>query len=413
MKSPGHQRDADAAKGRVFRKSLPVLSRDLNLAANLRIMIRWVWIASLHYFGFFAWARKRIRKMDGIVVVTLHRVLSEIELAQSCSVPGMIVREHTFDALARYVRSGCSPIPLIASQQEPEGCGMRIAFTSDDGWQDNVANALPIARRYGIPLTIFICPGVMGAITPFWPERAAAAWYRAQLSEEPAQIDRSLNELIESLKQQPVTERNRIIGAAPGPASESELHGAVDSIMSWPQARMAAQYGVSFGSHTYSHRVLTQASTDEVTAELVRSRHAIWENLSTSCTLFAYPNGDMSPAVRELVGKAGYQLAFSTRNGVWFRGSDPLAVPRINLWEGKLLNPRGGFSGLAFEYAVTWKAYLGSLLPSFRRRKGVPGQITPQSWNGEEKQGILRTPLVQRRNDRAGISTNTSMVSGR
>ncbi len=51
---------------------------------------------------------------------------------------------------------------------------MRIMFTFDDGWKDNYTNALPVIRELRIPVTVFVCPGLVGRTLPFWPELVAS-----------------------------------------------------------------------------------------------------------------------------------------------------------------------------------------------------------------------------------------------
>src|SRR5262249_42008276 len=51
---------------------------------------------------------------------------------------------------------------------------LRLAFTFDDGWIDTYTVALPIAQEHGIPLIVFLCPGLIEGDTPFWPEQVVA-----------------------------------------------------------------------------------------------------------------------------------------------------------------------------------------------------------------------------------------------
>jgi peptidoglycan/xylan/chitin deacetylase (PgdA/CDA1 family) len=114
--------------------------------------------------------------------------------------------------------------------------------------------------------------------------------------------------------------------------------------------------GVCFGSHTNTHPALTEMTPEDASKELAESKAAIEAELKT-CACFAYPNGDWSESVRTLVSRTGYRRAFTNSPGLWDATSDPLCVPRINLWEGSLTGASGRFSRAATEYAIFWKAY--------------------------------------------------------
>ena len=47
----------------------------------------------------------------------------------------------------------------------------RIVVTFDDGYADNLINALPIAEAKGVPITIFVTSGVLGSRSGFWWDR--------------------------------------------------------------------------------------------------------------------------------------------------------------------------------------------------------------------------------------------------
>ncbi len=78
--------------------------------------------------------------------------------------------------------------------------------------------------------------------------------------------------------------------------------------------------------------------------------------MSRECEMFAYPNGDVSPKVRDFVKDAGYRLAFTTRPGFWNKATDPLQIPRMNVSEEKVTGLTGRFSPAMFDYSMIWKA---------------------------------------------------------
>lgn len=344
-------------------------------------MLRWAWVLLLCCTGMLRWARRRLAAQGSVVVLTFHRVLKDEEYARTKSPAGMVVREESFEQLVRHVSRHYHVVRLTGGPLAPKEKQkrVRVAFTFDDAWADNVTVAAPIAREYGVPLTVFLCSERLGFRFPFWPERVAALYAAAEDSGCADRLDErltigvgptssshgrngewSLQEKMEYLTTLPPATREQLIG---GPWNEFGTHPAVveseaiDATMTWGDVRELAGSGVTFGSHTQSHPVLTCITPSEADRELSESKRAIEEHLGKNCTLFSYPHGNSSPEVRALVARAGYKFAFLNSAGAWTCDSDPLLIPRVNVWEGMLVGPAGRFSRIAFEYAVVWRAY--------------------------------------------------------
>ena len=47
-------------------------------------------------------------------------------------------------------------------------------MTLDDGYRDNLTNALPIAESKGVPITVFVTSGMVGSSNGFWRDRLGA-----------------------------------------------------------------------------------------------------------------------------------------------------------------------------------------------------------------------------------------------
>lgn len=345
-----------------------------------RALLRRLWIAFLFCSGLLRWAKWRLAARGGIVVLTFHRVLSDADFALTNSPLGMAVRERTFEQLAQHLAREYDTVDLGVGAPEwtRGGSQPRIAITFDDGWADNATTAFPIARRQGLPWTIFVCPERVGRPFPFWPERVVALWRIAEcrgmtrqllqmLSEEvePGAPDagrlgreKTLKSFIERLKTFSAEQRNAVMSRMAEYISPGlDTADTVDVTMTWQEIEGMACCGVTIGSHTLSHPILTRISRFEAQREITESKRVIERKLRRECGLFAYPNSEWSLRVREQVAQAGYEMAFAYGPGVWTRDSDPFVIPRINIWEGHLVGPAGRFSRKAFEYAVFWKAY--------------------------------------------------------
>jgi peptidoglycan/xylan/chitin deacetylase (PgdA/CDA1 family) len=103
--------------------------------------------------------------------------------------------------------------------------------------------------------------------------------------------------------------------------------------MNWDQLRELAAQGVTIGAHSASHLHMIGPSTDQITAEIDRSNARFHEELGLTPTLFAYPYGEMSLAVRDAVKGAGFVAAFGQHSGVAEAGLDRFYLPRFSLNE--------------------------------------------------------------------------------
>ena len=191
----------------------------------------------------------------------------------------------------------------------------RVAFTFDDGWIDNAERAAPIARRYRIPLSIFVCPSKVGARLPFWPERVAALLTLVRSSEGAIRRAETLvgarvgsrvacipdlrrRDAIESwvewLKHRPKAEREEIILellASTGVNNDTGGDGTTDSTMTWAQVQLLRQAGVVFGSHTQSHELLTRIPLAEAQREVVDAKQEVESRLGAPVRSSPIPMG--------------------------------------------------------------------------------------------------------------------------
>jgi peptidoglycan/xylan/chitin deacetylase (PgdA/CDA1 family) len=351
------------------------------------------WAGLLRASGMLSLARKWVQR-HGAIVLTFHRVLTDSELQQTASLGGMIVRNRTFAAFLSYASQHCEFANLAQEPDWKPSGKLKLAVTFDDGWSDNAESVYPIARQFHVPFVIFIVPERTGTTLPFWPERTAAALDRVP-AVNGARRTVSIRKAIEELKALPAVERESRISRMTGSGGALESPGTVDKTMTWDQIAELQAGGVTFGSHTSTHEILTTVSAAQAEQEIVSSRKAIQQKLGGSCHLFSYPNGDYSEQVRELVARAGYTFAFLNQEpGVWTRDCDPFLIPRVNVCEYHLVDAKGDFSPLIFDYAVVWSAARGLLSQALsgRFKKLQRGrQISGKAWDPTEKKPIEKS----------------------
>jgi len=344
----------------------------------LRAQGKAFWASLLRASGILFLAKRWVQR-NGAIVLTFHRVLSDAELQQTASLPGMIVRDTTFSGFLKYASESCELIDVAFGPEWKPAGKLKLAVTFDDGWFDNATAAYPLAAQYKAPMVIFIVPEKIGTALPFWPERTAAALDSSASPDGSGHDADYIEHAIEKLKELPAGERDRRIGQL---TASYSIHSsaAVDRTMSWEQIAELHTGGVRFGSHTSTHEILTVIPVAQAQEEIAESRVQIEQKLQAPCSLFSYPNGDCSEPVRDLVADAGYKLAFLNQDpGVWTRKCDPFLIPRVNVCEYHLVDAKGNFSPLIFDYAVVWSAAKG-LLAQMRAAYLQKLQSRWQSW---------------------------------
>jgi peptidoglycan/xylan/chitin deacetylase (PgdA/CDA1 family) len=346
----------------------------------MRSFLRSLFVHTLYWTGATAWARRQLVRDRAVIVLLFHRVLTADEMTKTNCLRGIIVSDSTFAGIMGYVKRHCEVLDLSGGDPGWKGDSFkpRCAVTFDDGWIDNAGTAFRIAQEYGVPITIFICPGLVGLKNPFWPEHVIG------LLRQSEQFDRKgappdflgltaigrrwkqlsglfedrLETLVEYLKELAPEERRRQV-------AEFERHfdsvgigeTTVDAILAWDDVHRLRSAGVTFGLHSQTHQILTRISAAEVQKELEGSKQRLETALGGECNLFAYPNGGWSDEVRRQVQAAGYAAAFTTQAVPWTAESDPFLIPRVNMWEGDAVGASGRFSRPMLEYTLFWKPW--------------------------------------------------------
>lgn len=111
--------------------------------------------------------------------------------------------------------------------------------------------------------------------------------------------------------------------------------------MSWDQLRSLAGQGVSIENHSASHGHMSRPRTGEserawrerVRADIMQARARIGDEIGRAPDLFAYPYGEDSPALGEVVAEA-HEYGVAQRSGPVGPLTDPLSIPRFPMATG-------------------------------------------------------------------------------
>lgn len=190
--------------------------------------------------------------------------------------------------------------------QWPELPAKSVAITFDDGYADNMHNALPLLTKYNAKATIYV---VVDRHNRDWSTYKKAHHNSGELAGELKLSDADVTQLMASGR-------------------------------------------IEIGSHTLTHCNLATTSIADKRHELLASKQALETLLASPVTSFAYPFGIYGRDDLSLVESAGYTSAVTTVDGIDLREPvpNPFDLKRIKI-SGKdnqlafVMRMRGGRRG--------------------------------------------------------------------
>lgn len=168
------------------------------------------------------------------------------------------VSKENFEKHMDYIKRHFSAVSLDTILEMSEGKSNitmdAVAITFDDGFKDNFLNAYPVLQKYQLRATIFLISG--------WIARK-------------------------------------------------------NDMLNLEEIKLMGKDGIDFGSHTVTHRMLSNLDSNTADDEIYRSKADLENLLKKEMCYFAYPYGKKrhyTEEVKDKVKQAGYKAAFTTEN---------------------------------------------------------------------------------------------------
>ena len=106
------------------------------------------------------------------------------------------------------------------------------------------------------------------------------------------------------------------------------------SMLTWDQLRtMVASGQVTLGNHTANHVHMADLGAERNREEIEHANRRIDEETGVTPSLLAYPYGEFTLSVRDLVEAGGFAAAFGQHSGAVGPNSDLFALPRFAMNE--------------------------------------------------------------------------------
>ncbi len=315
-------------------------------------------------------------------VLAYHRVIPRADEDRSFVQPGMYVTGESFRMQMRYLQARYRVVPLdeLVSLKGGNAC----AITFDDGWRDTYTTAFPILREHGLPATVFVATNLVGSGRWPWPDRICFYIHRASPIAFSAAFEAAWRDhvgtpsgvriapgdrfdtaemVLRRLKRLELDVLTRVMSRV------DECFQTFNAVLhqeppwlTWNEAREMAEHGMSFGSHTANHVILTSVPLPDARREITDSRSELASRLGRPVVAFCYPNGAYNADIIRVVAEAGYQYAVTTDGGSLERSAGPLRLNRM------MIHDDVSSSHALFACALAGVYGFRYFLPSNRRR---------------------------------------------
>lgn len=226
-----------------------------------------------------------------------------------------------------------------------------VAITADDGYRDNLTDALPVLERHGAPITVHVAPALTeGKVLLWWDllEEIIATRDVVYLSmpegpavfecDTPAAKFRTNTEIHNYLTERVAEEdQAQVIRGLARSCGIDPLGAGHAALMDWNELRRFASHPlVTIGAHSVHHYNLRRLSAEKAMRELVDARSIIEMELGVTPRHMAYPYGYEAAVGHREVGlarEAGYVSAVTTRHGLLQaeHAGHLQALPRISI----------------------------------------------------------------------------------
>ncbi len=214
-------------------------------------------------------------------ILVYHRVADTIHDPHQ-----LAVSPENFRHQLLYLKKNFEIVPLsqMAANLAQRSLQLKqLAITFDDGYADNLYQALPILTELSIPATVFVVTGKLDSPEPFYWDK------------------------------QTTTDPGRALTTA-------ELLTLAHSPL------------IEIGAHTTNHPKLSKIAPADQQAEIIASKNSLEKVLGQKINGFAYPFGDQrafTATTIEKVRDAGFDFACANNQKRVYNQAPLFAIPRL------------------------------------------------------------------------------------
>jgi len=223
-------------------------------------------------------------------------------------------------------------------------------ITFDDGYQNNATVAVPALREAGMTAAFFLSTSYIGTDRCLWVDEIEQALASTDLPEivvlagdreerlplgsdaDRRAADRRIRAIGKSLPDEALCRWLKEFFARN--ALEVPRASGDYRFLTWDHVRGMHAAGMTIGSHTLRHAIITRVPEGERGEEILGARRACEAALGERCDAFAYPNGregDFDDSTGKLLREMGFSCALTTGQGLNAPGADLFTLKRMGV----------------------------------------------------------------------------------
>jgi peptidoglycan/xylan/chitin deacetylase (PgdA/CDA1 family) len=280
-------------------------------------------------------------------ILLFHSIVKDIDqqLGQSIHVQDDVLRN-----MVRYLQStGRDIVTLDESLRRLAAPGSRdfVVLTFDDGYRNNITNALPVLEALGAPFTVYINSDMVnGQGDVWWLGLRDLLLAQDRVEMEPMGLTFSTKCIDDKCKtlllitdwvHRDVQSNSKALKRILSRYGIDMAGIARKEALDLEDLKRLSQHElVTIGGHAETHLPLNTLEAADAFSEMVRNKQMLESVIQLEVKHFAYPFGERNSAgAREacLAKSAGFVSAVTTRMGNLFKGHEafPFTLPRLTV----------------------------------------------------------------------------------
>jgi peptidoglycan/xylan/chitin deacetylase (PgdA/CDA1 family) len=279
------------------------------------------------------------------VVLLYHRVYNYTSDPQL-----LAVRSENFDSQLKIIKTESELLTVADFESAISGKikfpKRSVLLTFDDGYADNLHNAIPILNDHSAQAIFYICTGHIDTFKEFWwdelelllLQNKACKKIELVIDGKPVQYNLDTDKtvaytsLLPILRNRATPSREAILMQIRAQVSDWEYRSSHRALSKHELCQLHGNKAAVIGGHTQGHASLGALTDQEQEYEISQSLHYLTETLQAAPKHFSFPFGtrhDYNQTSVELLRKNNIQFNAANYPDVVTDRSNQLAFPRF------------------------------------------------------------------------------------